>query len=699
MKNTYKILFSCILILLQLQLTAQDKPTIYLGGGLNFPDSKSEVSGYLNRDAGFQLGGYVPLMSKKKVSWGLNIAGDYFSSSHNSFKNSPAGFPIAGQTNNDVVLNNENDLKQRLLKVGAGPQFNFNISDKFRISPVLHAGVASINQNPISFSQTTQEAKDTQKEIFAQDEVSSTQFFFSPRIRMSYPVFKKLGIWAETNYTMTQASQNRRVLVPANPPRDGNVYSVGDIIEGSYREESNNNTLNTLGVNFGLSYSFGKDKPRKIVESPIKAPKESLASIKKQNQLKPGVVQFDNPAKKDKQNIRKLIAVSPKNNTAFEDAKNIKAFTWQLLGNSIKPAAYIIEVKRLGGRGQVQRTFTARTDKTTINAATIFKDDKIESGQYEWKVTESTSGISSTPSFFNVSNCQIEFTISKDSIECLGYEGENRKFKISFESTYSSSSGDLTYANIGSGLTVYDQSYNALSYTLVSPNPTLVTQIGASSTTVIYSFEVIAPSSVTAIGFGLQGDDLDPSPILCQPGVSLIIDELPDCLCNECEDMELTFNNFSISPTGGAGNQFSFNGNINVNVPVYAMEFQVQSYSYTATPSPCTNGVSSIEESGMILMPGTTINGSSALQLFNESVSGSSSSNNNATKIIKYTSTSALNGAIPVNLNIGLPGPLAGLDANCCKINYTVCIKVRVFYDEGKCKSCVFTHCFEFSNQ
>jgi hypothetical protein len=28
-----------------------------------------------------------------------------------------------------------------------------------------------------------------------------------------------------------------------------------------------------------------------------------------------------------------------------------------------------------------------------------------------------------------------------------------------------------------------------------------------------------------------------------------------------------------------------------------------------------------------------------------------------------------------------------------------VCIKVRVFYEEGNCKSCVFTHCFTFNNQ
>ena len=234
---------------------------------------------------------------------------------------------------------------------------------------------------------------------------------------------------------------------------------------------------------------------------------------------------------------------------------------------------------------------------------------------------------------------------------------------------------------------------------MVSPNPTLVTQIGASTSTVSYCFEVTVSSSVTSIGFGLQGDDLDPSPIVCQPGVSALFDDLPSCICDDCDDIVLTFDNFNISLNGSAGNQFNFNGNINVNVPIYGIEFQIKSYTYSATPSACTEGVSSIEESGMFLMPGTTINGSTSLQLFNETVSGSSNSNNSATKDIKYTSNTPLTGAIPVNLTIGLPGPISGLDPSCCVIEYTVCIKVRIFYEDGNCKSCVFTHCFQFNNQ
>jgi len=395
---------------------------------------------------------------------------------------------------------------------------------------------------------------------------------------------------------------------------------------------------------------------------------------------------------------QKIINIKPENNSIFKSVEQIKTFSWKLLGDKINNPHYIIEVVKINELRQPQRTYIAKTNKKTITAASVFKNSTPSDGQYIWKVTETSTGISSSSSFFSFSGCEIDFIISNESIECLGYEGADRKFIICFDAIYSSASGDLTFTP-PNGLTVFDQTYSYLSYTLVSPNPTLVTQIGATTSTINYCFEVTVSSSVTSIGFGLQGDDLDPSPIVCQPGVSALFDDLPSCICDDCDDKELTFDNLNISLNGSAGNQFNFDGNINVNVPIYGLEFQIQSYTYMANPSACTQGVSSIEESGMFLMPGTTINGSTSLQLFNETVSGSSNTNNNATKAIKYTSNTALTGAIPVNLTIGLPGPISGLDPSCCEIEYTVCIKVRIFYENGNCKSCVFTHCFQFNNQ
>ncbi|HVX52565.1 MAG TPA: hypothetical protein VHB48_20565 [Chitinophagaceae bacterium] len=179
-------------------------------------------------------------------------------------------------------------------------------------------------------------------------------------------------------------------------------------------------------------------------------------------------------------------------------------------------------------------------------------------------------------------------------------------------------------------------------------------------------------------------------------------DSIKICLCTECDKSSVSFNQVSETPAGSSGNQYNLAGNINVSgLPaVYGIELQIQSYNYTVTPASCSNGVTGIEQSGVFLRPGTTINNSAAIQMFNETVSGGSSgTNNNAAKTIKLISTVPLPSSIPINLLVGLPGPLAGLNSSCCKMSYNLCLTIKVYYDKDGCKSCTFTYCFpSFSN-
>ena len=225
------------------------------------------------------------------------------------------------------------------------------------------------------------------------------------------------------------------------------------------------------------------------------------------------------------------------------------------------------------------------------------------------------------------------------------------------------------------------------------------TQVGASATTVHYCFESTVDNNVTSIGFGIQGDDLDPSPVICQPGVSNGVDDLPSCLCDECDRIEINSDNFNITINSQNPSSFIFDGNINVSVPIYGIEFQMTSIDYSANPVKCSNGVTSVETSGIFLKNGSSVNGSASLQFYNESASPGGNTNNNASRDIKYMSNTAMNGNIPVHLNVGLPQPLQGLDAGCCQIDYTVCMKIIVYYENGTCKTCQITKCFNFNNQ
>ena len=583
---------------------------------------------------------------------------------------------------------------------GIGPNLKLPLSN-FEL--ILNARVGQMNIDEVTINETFDNV-DIQIPTyqFSTNGKVSTGYY-STGIKLGYKVTPNLSVFLASNYLSSfsddiEVSESVRLVqdINKNGVIDGeDFYRDGELIDAQTSTKRFKATHLNLGA--GLVYSFRKTPKNKghhqnpyfqsnELDGDMIAPKNSGSAV------------FTNASQKDK-NQRKIILVTPKNNSSFEELSAMPNFTWKIIGERIMQPKYGVTVEKVSSNSRkISRTYFETSNKTVLNPKAIFKDAP-ENGSYKWKVTELTTGTTSNYSFFNFSNCEIDFSITNEEIECLGYEGSDRKFKICFDVTYSSPNGDLTYVNPGSGLSAYDQSYGILSPTLVSPNPTLINQIGTTTSTVSYCFEVLVDNTVTQIGFGLQGDDLDPSPIVCQPGVSMNFDELPDCICDECEEIELSFDDFNISLNGASGNQFNFNGNINVNVPIYGIEFQVQSYSYTANPSACSEGVSKVEESGMFLMPGTTINGSTSLQLANETASGSALSNNNATKNIKYTSNAPLSGPIPVNLTIGLPGPISGLDSSCCEMVYTVCIKVLVFYEEGNCKSCVFTHCFEFNNQ
>lgn len=733
-----KALFLVFFVMAFISYSQKKSVDFTLSSGISTPSSNFSDNSYASNGSFFQFsGGYY----FSKIGLGVS-----FGQITNSTSDNLSDFTKSL----DFSTSNTSD-DWRITYYGAGPEFKTSFN-KIEAQFIIRTGI--MNVKPITIGSSYNENADVAIPIYnLTTEKTSKISYLSTAIKIGYNLTKNFSVFATVDYLSALSDEltiTERKVQDIN--RNGTI-DLEDILkfngtEANYEITSTSIKPQSTNFGIGLSYIFstkkdgvggqtyGQHNRGRAPVDPISGmditEEQSNTKVKRK---KPGRTTYDNitlkrnPIHEDgttsgenplyvgkervaivltnpikekaekKEKLQKLVNVLPKNNSTFKNINEIKSFSWSVIGERIMQPQYVIEIVKIGMNKQPQRTYVAKTTKTSIKATTLFKEEQLSDGNYQWKVTETTTGIISNPSYFTMTQCEIDFTIANEEIECLGYEQENRKFKICFDVTYASASGDLTFVNPGTGLSVYDQTYSALSYTLVSPNPTLVTQIGATTSTVSYCFEVTVSASVTSIGFGLQGDDLDPSPITCQPGVSLLFDELPSCLCDECEDIEVSFNDFNISLNGGTGNQFSFNGNINVNVPIYGIEFQVQSYSYSAAPSACTEGVSSVEESGMFLMPETSINNSTSLQLLNETASGSTSSNDNATKDIKYTSNSPLTGPIPVNLTIGLPGPLSGLDPSCCVIDYKVCIKIIIYYEDGSCKSCVFTHCFQFNNQ
>lgn len=115
-----------------------------------------------------------------------------------------------------------------------------------------------------------------------------------------------------------------------------------------------------------------------------------------------------------------IIPLFPPSNGHFTSTDEIENFTWELIGADIQNAVYVITITRIGNNLQPQQTFTATTPNSEISAKKVakFKAGKAladtvkrtgnqnqgENGEYQWTVTETTTGISSEPSFFTISD-------------------------------------------------------------------------------------------------------------------------------------------------------------------------------------------------------------------------------------------------------------------------------------------------------
>lgn len=297
----------------------------------------------------------------------------------------------------------------------------------------------------------------------------------------------------------------------------------------------------------------------------------------------------------------------------------------------------------------------------------------------------------SGPTTFNAGEKSATAAIRIDTLTtaCVTYGNYSFAVKVENPGNMPFSATSLTFSSAGGGIT----------NVVINPVlPAIINAGSANAVTFTGTFSYTGATYPTTLIAKVTGNQ-SANPALTSSDTEQ--DTLKVCLCNDCKGGTIDLKGFSATPDANNNGQFNIAGNVNVSgLPaVYGIEFQVQSYDYAATPVACTNGVTNIAQSGMFLRPGTSINGTTAIQMFNETVSGDPNTNNNAAKDIKLVSASPLPNSIPVALVLGLPAPITGLSKDCCKIKYDLCIKVTVFYDKDACKSCTFNYCFpSFSN-
>jgi len=385
------------------------------------------------------------------------------------------------------------------------------------------------------------------------------------------------------------------------------------------------------------------------------------------------------------------VVLGPTNNSVFK-ANAIPEFKWKWNGATPAPTDFYLEVFSHNDRVP-KVVFSKKVTGSAVPSATVFGNAPVP-GIYQWRVTDPQTGQSSAPMFFSVApiaSCGSVTALLKMECKDWGLDGKP---------IYN---GTLTLTNTPTagtpGCPVKYTSITPLVGSISGITPVLPRTIASGASQVFNFTFVPATASQTSITVQCLGNWQDP---LLNTAHIQIDTLLKPCYCTDCKETDILVSGINVVPTT-IPSGFNLSGSLTTTMagPITAVEFQVQSISFSASPSACSNGVTSVETSGVFLHPATTINGSSALLYFNETQSLSFPpplTNNNAAKDIKWMGNLPAASTIPFNLNIGLPSPLLGLNANCCKITYRVCIKATVFYGKDLCRSCSVIFCKDFTN-
>ena len=266
MKYLKIISFSIAILISFSKLSAQEKPSIFLGGNINTFDSSSDKSEFLQSDFGFNLGYFTPLWKNERFNIGLNVFGQY-GSVNDGFDNLKNRFDVQPQENTNSETSS-NKVNQSLFQFGIGPQFNYRIGNKFWISPILQGGYFNFNQDKLILIQNIEftapgVSQSFESDVLTQDEVSEGGLFLKPAIRLSFELTNQLSLWGEANYFVAQVNTIQNRLIPLGEPDEHGAYFIDQIVGSQdFSSVENEQELNGFGFSFGVAYSFGTSIPK-----------------------------------------------------------------------------------------------------------------------------------------------------------------------------------------------------------------------------------------------------------------------------------------------------------------------------------------------------------------------------------------------------------------------------------------------------
>lgn len=235
---------------------------LYLGGGLQMPSSTTKEGANSVNGIDFNIGYYQPIWAweKSMISLGLNAELGYnLGNGERDTKNQYTVYNLAGQSQLPTISERGGKGHGPGFRGAAGLQMNVHLSDKFTLSPILNAGYLSTNHKSFSVEETIYyNGSAYNYDLLSQKESKTSGLGILPKLRMTYNITPRIGIWLEGNYTMGPKIKTETTRFVLDPTIPSDSYNLGHFAEGQYITTKKETSYSAVGVNGGIVFSLGK---------------------------------------------------------------------------------------------------------------------------------------------------------------------------------------------------------------------------------------------------------------------------------------------------------------------------------------------------------------------------------------------------------------------------------------------------------
>jgi len=236
---------------------------LYVGGGLQMPSSTTKEGANSVNGIDLNIGYYHPFWAweKSMISLGLNAELGYnLGNGERDTKNQYTVYNLAGQSQLPTVSERgTGSPRSQGFRGAAGLQMNVHLSDKFTLSPIINAGYLSTTHKSFSVTETIYyNGSEYNYDLLSQKESKTSGLGILPKLRMTYNITPRIGIWLEGNYTMGPKIKTETTRFVLDPSIPSDSYNLGHFAEGQYITTKKETSYSAVGVNGGIVFSLGK---------------------------------------------------------------------------------------------------------------------------------------------------------------------------------------------------------------------------------------------------------------------------------------------------------------------------------------------------------------------------------------------------------------------------------------------------------